>query len=113
MKNSTFRRLETSATESATVAMVSSGQSPHGHIPVSSSGSQLKAPKTTASFHDFDAYERLVDAARTDALAYLIVLLGGEAGLRCDEIMALEWSNVDCELSLVVTASSAVRGRRP
>jgi hypothetical protein len=31
-------------------------------------------------------------APRTDALAYLIVLLGGEAGLRCGEIMALEWT---------------------
>ena len=27
--------------------------------------------------------------------AYLIVLLGGEAGLRCGEMMALEWSDVD------------------
>ncbi len=29
------------------------------------------------------------------ATAYLIVLLGGEAGLRCGEMMALEWSDVD------------------
>ena len=29
----------------------------------------LKAPKTTAAFYDFEAYERLVDAARKDGLA--------------------------------------------
>ena len=28
----------------------------------------LKAPKTTASFYDFEEYERLVEAARTDVL---------------------------------------------
>ena len=53
-------------------------------------------PKTSASFDDFEAYERLVVAAKTiDAEAHLIVLLGGEAGLRCGEIMALEWRDVD------------------
>ena len=47
-------------------------------------------------FYDFDEYERLVNAAKsTDPNAYFIVLLGGEAGLRCGEIMALEWSDVD------------------
>ncbi len=30
-----------------------------------------------------------------DSTTYLIVLLGGEAGLRCGEIMALEWTDVD------------------
>ncbi len=50
----------------------------------------LPTPKPSARFHDFDAYERLVAAAEaTDLRALLIVLLGGEAGLRCGEIMAL------------------------
>ncbi len=31
----------------------------------------------------------------TDRRTYLIVLLGGEAGLRCGEMMALEWRDVD------------------
>ena len=36
------------------------------------------------SFYDFDEYERLVAAASSvDRTAHLIVLLGGEAGLRC------------------------------
>ncbi|GMR23453.1 MAG: tyrosine-type recombinase/integrase [Acidobacteriota bacterium] len=49
-----------------------------------------------ADFHDFEEYERLVDAAkRTDPNTHLIVLLGGDAGLRCGEMMALEWTDVD------------------
>jgi integrase len=56
----------------------------------------LPIPKPSAGFYDFDEYERLVDAARpTDPNAYLIILLGGEAGLRCGEMMALEWRDVD------------------
>jgi hypothetical protein len=47
----------------------------------------LPIHKGSARFHDFEAFERLVDAAKsTDARAYLIVLLGGEAGLRCGEM---------------------------
>ena len=48
------------------------------------------------SFYDFDEYERLVLAASAlGATAHLIVLLGGEAGLRCGEMIALEWRDVD------------------
>lgn len=70
----------------------------------------LKAPKTMAAFHDFEAYERLVEAARKDDLAYLIVLLGGEAGLRCGEIMALEWSTVDLKTRQLCVAQSEWKG---
>jgi integrase len=56
----------------------------------------LPVPKTSVSFYDFDEYERLVAAASAvDATAHLIVLLGGEAGLRCGEMIALEWRDVD------------------
>jgi integrase len=56
----------------------------------------LPIPKPSAGFYDFDEYERLVEVAHgDDGNAYLIVLLGGEAGLRCGEMMALEWSDVD------------------
>lgn len=56
----------------------------------------LPIPKPSAGFYDFDEYERLVTAAKTnDRDACLVVLLGGEAGLRCGEIMALEWGDTD------------------
>jgi integrase len=56
----------------------------------------LPIHKGSARFHDFDEYARLVAAAKsTDARAHLIVLLGGDAGLRCGEMMALEWTDVD------------------
>ena len=56
----------------------------------------LPIPKGSAGFYDFDEYERLVAVAKTtERNAYLIALLGGEAGLRCGEMMALEWSDVD------------------
>ena len=58
----------------------------------------LPVPKSSAAFHDFDDYEWLVEtASQTDWQTYLIVLLGGEAGLRCGEIMALEWTDVDLD----------------
>ena len=57
---------------------------------------QVKMSRPVMSFHDFDAYEQLVKAAKIiDVNTYLIVLLGGEAGLRCGEMMALEWSGAD------------------
>ena len=56
----------------------------------------LPIPKGSAGFYDFDDYERLVAAAQaTHRNAHLIVLLGAEAGLRCGEMMALEWIDVD------------------
>jgi integrase len=56
----------------------------------------LPVPKGSTSFYDFDEYERLAEAARTiDSRTYLIVLLGGQAGLRCGEMIALEWADVD------------------
>jgi integrase len=59
-------------------------------------GRLLPVPRTSAGFHDFDDYERLVEASRaTDWRALLIVLVGGEAGLRSGEMMALEWADVD------------------
>ncbi len=56
----------------------------------------VKVTKPSAVFHDFDAYERLVEAAlSTGPNATLTVLLGGEAGLCCGEMIALEWGDVD------------------
>jgi integrase len=71
----------------------------------------LTVPKSTASFYDFEEYDRLVEAARRDsATAYLIVLLGGEAGLRCGEMMALEWSDVNLGKRQLTVARSEWKG---
>jgi len=56
----------------------------------------LPNPKKTMGFHDFDQYERLLTVARRrGAEAYLMVVLGGDAGLRLGEILALEWRDVE------------------
>jgi integrase len=70
----------------------------------------LKAPKNDASFQDFDEFERLVEVARSEPLALLAVLLGGEAGLRCGEIMALEWTDVDFAKRQLTVARSEWKG---
>ena len=58
----------------------------------------VRVARTDAAYHDFDAYERLLKAAQTiDPRSYVIALLGGEAGLRAGEIVALEWADVDLE----------------
>ncbi len=47
-------------------------------------------------FHDLDQYERLLTLARNRGTdAYLMVLAGGDAGLRLGEIIALEWRDID------------------
>ena len=71
----------------------------------------LPIPKTSASFHDFDDYERLVATARrSDWQTYLIVLLGGEAGLRCGEMLALERADVDLAKRQLCIQRSAWEG---
>lgn len=56
----------------------------------------LKTTHYEAALHDFDEYERPVEAATVvDARAHLVVLLGGDAGLRGGEMMALEWPDID------------------
>ena len=53
----------------------------------------------------------LVAAAKqTDWRAELIALLGGEAGLRSGEMVALEWSDVDGHGSAIGTAAASLEG---
>jgi len=71
----------------------------------------LPVTPSEADFHDFDEYERLVEASKaTDSQAHLIVLLGGEAGLRCGEMMALEWTDVDLSRQQVHVQRSEWKG---
>lgn len=56
----------------------------------------VRTSQRTMTYHDFDEYGRLIDCAtRVDPKAHLGVLLGGDAGLRCGEILGLEWKDVD------------------
>jgi integrase len=71
----------------------------------------LPTAKSEARFHDFAAYDRLVAAAEAnDASTHLIVLLGGDAGLRCGEIMALQWADVDLAQRRVCVSRSEWKG---
>jgi integrase len=52
-----------------------------------------------------------VSAARElDPQTYVIVLLGGEAGLRCGEMMALEWGDVDLTKRQLIIERSDWKG---
>jgi integrase len=56
----------------------------------------LKVPEGAIDFYDFAEFEAMVSAAtRLSSQAALVVLLGGEAGLRGGEMRALEWSDVN------------------
>ena len=71
----------------------------------------VKVPRMCASFHDFVAYERLVDAASfLEANAYLVVLLGGEAGLRCGEMPSLRRSDVNLATGQLTVERSVWKG---
>jgi len=71
----------------------------------------LKVPVRTMEFHDFDAYEKLVAAAvKEGETARLLVLLGGQAGLRCGELMALEWRDIDLLKKQLTVARSDWKG---
>ncbi|MEP7308913.1 MAG: tyrosine-type recombinase/integrase [Acidobacteriota bacterium] len=71
----------------------------------------LPIPKPSAGFHDFDDFERLVEVAKSaDVRTYIVVLLGGEAGLRCGEMMALEWRDVDLGKRQLCIERSVWRG---
>jgi integrase len=70
----------------------------------------LRTPKGAASFYGFDEYERLVEEARSEPQTHLAVLLGGDAGLRCGEIMALEWTDVDLHKRQLCVARSEWKG---
>lgn len=56
----------------------------------------LPKPPRKIRYYDESDFERLVAAAeRCDLRSHLIVLLGGEAGLRAGEMRALRWQHID------------------
>ncbi len=71
----------------------------------------LKVPKTSMGFYDVDEYGRLREAAAgLSRTTSLIVLLGGDAGLRCGEMIALEWGDVDLVKRQLTVQRSTWRG---
>ncbi len=71
----------------------------------------LPVPITPAQFHDFPDYDRLAEAAkRLGPTSYLVVLLGGDAGLRLGEIMALEWQDIDFQRQQICVQQSEWKG---
>ena len=72
----------------------------------------LPAPRPSVRFYDFAEFERLVTAAVAfDARAQLLVLLGGEAGLRSGEMVALEWTDIDFVTGQICVQRSAWKGQ--
>lgn len=66
---------------------------------------------TEAKFYEPHDYERLVEAAGSiDSRIRLFVLLGGDAGLRCGEIIALEQSDVDFKRGLLTVRRAEWEG---
>jgi integrase len=64
-----------------------------------------------AKYYEPYDYERLVAAAKDlDPRIHLFVLLGGDAGLRCGEIIALEQSDVDLQRGLLTVRRSEWEG---
>ena len=72
--------------------------------------SLLRVPKGNPPFYDFEQYAGLVEQAKTDWRAHLIVLLGGVAGLRLGEMMALEWTDIDFTVRQITVARSEWKG---
>jgi integrase len=69
-------------------------------------------PKTTMGFYDFDEYERLLKTAeRRGKDVQLMFLLGGDAGLRLGEIVALEWKDIDLRSRRLTVERSDWRGQ--
>jgi len=55
-----------------------------------------KVSATEMTFFESEQYERLISAAHAlDARTHIAVLLGGDAGLRVGEVIALEQSDID------------------
>jgi integrase len=56
----------------------------------------LKVPTSNFKFYDFDKYRWPVEAAeKIDTETLVTLLIGGDAGLRLGEIIALEWDDID------------------
>ncbi len=72
---------------------------------------KLKKKPQRFDFYEDEPYERLVAAAKAvDLRSYLVVLLGGDAGLRAGEIMALRLPHCDLRRGLLSVEENDWRG---
>ncbi len=71
----------------------------------------MKVSNLVVKFYEFGQYKRLVEAAdRYDARSLVMVLLGGDAGLRMGEILALRWCDVDFRRKQIVVQQAVWQG---
>jgi integrase len=71
----------------------------------------LKYRPPEMEFYGFGDYAKLVAAAeKMDGSVLVVVLLGGDAGLRAGEMLALEWSDIDFARGFIVVARSEWEG---
>lgn len=71
----------------------------------------LRTSQKSVSFYEQSEYERLVVAAgQIDSRIELVVLLGGDAGLRCGEIIALEQTDLDLKRGILHVRKSEWEG---
>jgi integrase len=70
----------------------------------------LKLPPQKFDFLTFEELSRLIDAVKDDNERRALFLVGGEAGLRQGEIIALEWGDVDLVNGTITVRRSSWRG---
>ena len=70
----------------------------------------LPVPISDASFLHFDEYDALLQGEASQPDAYLVALLGGDAGLCCGEMMALAFTDINVRRSQLCIQRSDWRG---
>jgi integrase len=71
----------------------------------------LKVATPLPKFYEFSQYRALVEAAtKIEPRTLLVVLLGGDAGLRSSEMVALRWTDVDFRRRRLVIEQAAWKG---
>ena len=70
----------------------------------------LKLPPQRFDFLTFEELSRLIEAIKDDTERRALFLVGGEAGLRQGEIIALEWGDVDLVAGTITVRRSSWRG---
>ncbi len=73
---------------------------------------RLKEPKVEIEVYSQEEFERLVEGAKLVGWqAHLVVLLAGEAGLRCAEVLGLRWKDIDLKAGYLVVRQQQQKER--